>query len=317
MKIFRLSIFLLFTFFSFSLSAQDPELTQTFANPMYANPAFAGFQENFRAGIQYRDQWSAFQTSVFSADMGIPRINSGVGIMLMNDVEGNGNLITNSFYATYAHEFKIRTSSYIRVGLTGGFFQRTINWGSLRLGDQIDAQNGFIYAPTHITGVETIPLTPNFSLGGLFYNKYLYTGLAILNIFEPGQSFFSNPESVLPTRFSFQAGGFINCGSLIINPNIIAQKQATFSQALPGVNVTWEYFTLGTSVRLTKPNTDAVNFLFGIAKGKFKFCYSHDFTISKVSAEATGSNEFSLVFQLSRRHDTSEKPMVGFLRNAF
>ena len=76
-------------------------------------------------------------------------------------------------------------------------------------------------------------------------------------------------------------------------------------------------FTFGVSYRQTNPNPDAVNFLFGFAKGKLKICYSYDKTISEAQAAASGSHELTFIFQLNKPHDTSSKPMINHLRQAF
>jgi len=304
--------------------AQDPEFTQPLGTPVYFNPAFAGIQQNLRAGLQFRDQWpgvsGSFVTLAAGADMGFPKINSGVGLMFMNDVAGDGSLTTNTINAYYAYEIKLGANSYLRFGVNPSLFQRSINFSQLRFGDQVDPKLGFIYNTQEqlpSNGVFSGALTPDLGAGALFYSKNFYAGLAAFHIFQPAQSFFGNSASMLLRKYVAQAGYYISLGSFTLNPYVLAMNQGTFTQILPGISINKSFFTLGASFRQTDPNADAVNFLFGFAKGIFKVCYSYDQTVSDARAAATGSHELSLVIQLRKRHDTSAKPMIGHLRNSY
>ncbi len=121
MKILRLFSLLALCFISLASKAQDPEFTQIMGTPMYFNPAFAGFQQNLRAGLQFRDQWpsvsGSFVTIAASADMGLPKINSGVGLILMRDQAGDGQLATSTISGLYAYELKLGLGSYLRFGV--------------------------------------------------------------------------------------------------------------------------------------------------------------------------------------------------------
>ena len=82
-----------------TLILPDPIFTQTMTSPMYSNPAYAGFQENLRASFQIRAQLLAGTTNLTTdayVDIGLPKINSGVGLMLMSDQQDNSSLITNT-----------------------------------------------------------------------------------------------------------------------------------------------------------------------------------------------------------------------------
>ncbi|MEN9512181.1 MAG: hypothetical protein RLZZ370_2000, partial [Bacteroidota bacterium] len=89
-----------------SLKAQDPELSQFYAAPMYTNPAMAGsaFCQAGAAGrvaLNYRNQWPSlpgtFRSFAASWDQHIPDLGGGLGIMAFRDVAGTGLLTTTSF----------------------------------------------------------------------------------------------------------------------------------------------------------------------------------------------------------------------------
>jgi len=322
MKTNSFSLIITFVFFSFFAKAQDPEFTQIMATPSYFNPAFAGMQQNLRACLQFRDQWpgtsGSFITVAGSADMGLPKINSGVGLMLMHDQAGDADLSTNTVNAYYAYEIKLPGGCGLRFGLNPSLFQRSINLSQLRFGSQIDPKLGFInQTPNNLPSTSTTPLRFDLSGGTLFYSANFYGGLAVYHIFQPNESFFDDGVAVLPIKYTIQAGYFISLGGITINPYFLVMSQGTFTQVLPGVNVTYGMFTIGSSFRQTDPNADAVNFLLGFAKGIFKVCYSYDLTVSEAKAAAAGSHELSLVVQLNKPHDTSTEPMIGHLRKSY
>jgi len=316
-------IVIAFAFFTFSAKAQDPEFTQTMATPSYFNPAFAGIQQNLRAGLQFRDQWPGISGSVITAgagaDMGIGSTNSSVGLMLMHDQRGDNNLTANTVNAYYCYEIKLEERSYLRLGFNPSFSQQSVDLTNLRFSDQVDPKLGFIYQSEEnlSPGKYMTGIIPDLAIGALYYNSKFYGGLAIYNILQPRVTFFKKGGTPIDRRFTVQAGYFWSWGKFIINPYILEMSQGTYYQVLPGVNATRGMWTLGAAFRQTNPNGDAVNFLFGFAKGVIKVCYSYDLTISHPIPGAGGSHELSLVVQLNKRHDTSAKPMIEHLRKSF
>ena len=85
---------------SITASAQDPQFTQFYANPMYLNPAFAGSARCPRVAINYRNQWPALKktyiTTSASYDQHFDMLNGGVGLMVMNDKAGEGTIATTN-----------------------------------------------------------------------------------------------------------------------------------------------------------------------------------------------------------------------------
>jgi type IX secretion system PorP/SprF family membrane protein len=65
-----------------TLSAQDIQYSQFYANPIYLNPAFTGAAEASRFGVNYRNQWPGLHQSIHSTsasfDTHLPQINSNL-----------------------------------------------------------------------------------------------------------------------------------------------------------------------------------------------------------------------------------------------
>ena len=301
-----------------SLKAQDPVFSQTMATPMYFNPAFAGFQQNFRGGLQWRNQFADQTASLFaSADMGLPKINSGVGLMLSNYVLGDdvNTLHTETISALYAYEFKLGTAGYLRLGV-GWLF-------TLQMAGKVGIAGPGGYPPPD---QEPIAQSPNLASGVLFYTGCFYAGLALNNIIMPNMDNYSSNSGYLPTyrRFDFQAGGFIKLNKFSLNPNILYWRQGDYTQILPGINLSYSMFTVGASYRYAFEHVSSINYLIGFAWDKFKLCYSYDHSLSgaiypgySYYNPTAGSHELSLVIQFSKPHDTANKPMVDHFRSAF
>ena len=75
--------------FAPDITAQDPEFTQFYANPLYLNPAFAGTARCPRLVMNYRNQWPSlsgtFVTTSASYDQHVPTIQGGLGLIVLND----------------------------------------------------------------------------------------------------------------------------------------------------------------------------------------------------------------------------------------
>lgn len=298
------------------INAQDAgqEFTQQMGSPLYANPAFTGIQQNLRIGFQYRSQLpdlgGGTEIGAFSADLGLPKINSGVGI-IFSSYEDYGIASGYAINATFAHELKLSEHSWLRLGLSAGIVQDKNIFET----DSINPSTGFI-GTTQFT--EYTPVIPNFGLGAVYYSDRFYAGVAVNNILRPLEATKHDPDT-LDRRVVLQAGYFIDAGKFIINPYSFFVYQGQYNEVLPGVNVSWRKLTVGASYRNITGHSDAVNFLIGLNFGSVKVCYSYDSYIlySSIPMTPLFSHEFSIVLQLNKPSDTSNKPMINHLRQAF
>src|SRR4030095_1764256 len=105
---------LLFTSLVCVSLAQDPNFSQFFASPLTLNPALTGkFDGSFRLAGNYRNQWTSinnvFVTKTCCGDFHLLRNNLpeidrwGIGVLFMNDQNGNCALRTNQFSLSTAY----------------------------------------------------------------------------------------------------------------------------------------------------------------------------------------------------------------------
>ena len=93
------------------LKAQDPGFSQFYANHLYLNPAFAGAEKCPRIGLNYRNQWpklgSTYITYNASYDQHVDFLEGGIGILLMQDVQGDGAITTTGVNLMYSYTIPI------------------------------------------------------------------------------------------------------------------------------------------------------------------------------------------------------------------
>lgn len=290
--------------------AQDPEFTQFYANPLYLNPAFAGTARCPRVTTNFRDQWPAisgtFVTYSAGYDQHIDALQGGIGLLVMNDRQGQGTINSTQASLIYSYQLNVTRNFSMKAGFQGTFFQKSLDWSKLTFGDMIDERYGFIYQTDEIQPDKSSTMGVDFSAGVLGYSKRYYFGAAVHHLTQPQESLIPNGKSKLPRKYTGHVGALIPFkarkpeeGS--ISPNILFQQQQNFSQLNLGVYVTKGPIVGGIWYR----NADAFIVLLGIHTDVVKIGYSYDITTSKLTPSFTngtaGAHEVSFAVQFDCR----------------
>lgn len=307
-----------------ALKAQDPEFSQFYAAPLYLNPAFAGSARCPRIGLNYRNQWPAlsktFITYSAAYDQHIDDISGGLGLIVMNDKAGEGTINTTTISGMYAYQLNLSRDFSIRLGLQATWMQKRLDWDKLYFGDQIDPRYGFVYNTQEGRPDDLSKSYPDFAAGILAYSSKVYGGVAVHHITEPDEAFIVPGSSALPMKITAHLGAMLPVGDTkvyryaasrdegtYISPNVLYQQQASFNQLNIGVYVLksplvgglWYRANFGKEKFISSESFIA---LIGVQKGLFKFGYSYDVTISKLTTNATaGSHEVSFGVQFECR----------------
>lgn len=277
--------------------AQDPAFTQFYANPLYLNPAFAGTARCPRICLNYRNQWPAisgnFVTYSASYDQYFRGISGGLGVLLTNDRAGEGTINTSTASFIYAYQLNVNRDFALRFGIQATYIQRALNSAGLTFPDMIDPRYGFIYQTQ-----ENIPRFSrsalDFSAGFLGYGNNFFFGAAVHHLTRPDIGFIGT--SRLPMKITGHAGAVIKLTRSrfqtpsTISPNILYQRQQSFQQLNLGVYVTRGPIVGGLWYR----NRDSFILLVGFQQNIFRFGYSYDITVSRLTNATAGSHEFSL-----------------------
>ena len=291
--------------------AQDPHFSQFYANRLYLNPAMAGATKCPRVNMIYRLQYpalGAFRTIGASYDQFVSGISGGLGLLLTNDNAGAGTLGITEVHAIYSYHLTVSREVSLLVGFQAGYSQRTLDWSSLRFGDQIHNLYGFVKPTQEVQGADQIG-HPDLSTGFLLYTDVFYLGGAFHHLTQPNDPFLIS--SILPLKMTFHGGAQIPIGggrrlasgsTNMLNPGILYQYQGGFQQWNFLLSVTRGVLTGGLAFRFNEINADALVVLIGFQLSDgLAIGYSYDYTVSEFTNQEGGAHEFSLSCQFNCR----------------
>lgn len=228
-----------------SLSAQDPLFSQFFANKLYLNPAYAGFDPGTTVTLNYRDQWfglpggtapvpvvgTGFRTINATANLQVPcllnydDVNLGMAVSVFSDEAGTGPLRTSGFGFALSHEQPlIRDIGSIRwlrrldfrIGAHWSFMQKRLTDNNLIYSFQLDPVVGLLDGMNPFMADLRSNTYFNMNVGLLLRGSFgkvkmaenLFTiGYSMSNITEPNISLVDADDRVtLPKRHTFYIG---------------------------------------------------------------------------------------------------------------
>ena len=295
--------------------AQDPAFSQFYANPMYLNPAMAGSANCPRVSQNHRNQWpnlrGSFITNSISIDRNVESLNGGLGLQIVNDVQGEGVIKGTQVNAIYSHQLQVSRKVTVLTGIQASYHQKTLDKSKLFFGDQIDPNYGFIYETQENPDLiaDNVGYS-DISLGMMAFTKKYFFGLALHHITQPDDSYIA--ESFLPRRFTIHTGANIAVGRSrrmgivmdgpFITPNLMYLKQGGAEQLNLGLSLTNESLSGGLYYRSNFSNPDAILAVVGVETNGIRLGYSYDYTVSKLSGASGGSHEISVTIQLACRN---------------
>jgi len=201
-----------------SSKAQDIHYSQFYYSPLTFNPALTGAMDGtYRISGIYKNQWSSisspfvYSTPSFSADAKLfsGKLNNnylGVGLLLLNDRSGDGNLRNFTAMVSLAyHQTLDREGNYhLSIGLQGGIVQKSINFENLNFGDEFDGL-GFNNITAENFKYYQIAYS-DFATGAVLYgvpnnHSRFSIGAAAFHLTTPTESFFETSDNQLDMRF--------------------------------------------------------------------------------------------------------------------
>lgn len=309
--------------------AQDPQYSQYYAAPLYLNPAFTGSEMTGRIGANYRSQWPGLdaQFTTFSAyyDTYLEDYNSGIGVMVMSDVEGAAKLKSTTISALYSYELRLGERMFFRPGFQASYIRRDIGfYENLIFANQIDKIDPFgpTLPGTDLPGLGEPVNMLSVSFGGLFFTENFWLGASAHHVNQPNQSFLDG-VSRLPAKFSLHTGYRISLGTggyrsdfshtfkqRYLVPTFNFKKQGPFEQLDLGAYVYMEPLVFGLWYRGLpyKPveqqnNRDAIVLMVGMnLPSGLNIGYSFDYTVSQLGIQTGGAHEISISFLLADKN---------------
>lgn len=299
--------------------AQDSQFSQFYASSLYLAPSFAGSTDGDRIAANYRNQWPsltrAFQTYTLSYDHYFPHLNSGVGVLLYREQAGTSNLATTNIGLAYSYKFQFNSGWRVSPGLSFFYTQRSIAFGDLVFGDELENPD--------TEGTAEIPILQrksdiDASFSVLAFNKNYWVGFTWDRMLKPNRSL-TGDISQDPFKFSLYGGAKFTImdkynwsSGQSLSPAFLFKMQDQYSQLDLGLY--WYKMPLvigvwyrGIPVLKELTSNDALAFLVGFQIDQFQIGYSYDLTISKLVGFTGGSHEISVIFQFNQGVTDREK----------
>lgn len=323
--------YIVFSLCLFPGKAQNPQLTQFYAMPLYLNPAFTGQTYEHRFTADYRDQWPGvsrtYKTFVGSYDYNIASANSGIGFLLMNDNSGTPTINSTLAMLSYAYHFKINKFAEVRAGLQAGYGYKTIDMTKLVLNDQL-AYNTAASGDPYVINMNNHKGYVDMNAGALLNSTEYWLGVSATHITSPNTSFNEDFINKLPLDVSVHGGyRFIqqkkgNQLKEYFSPAFNYKHEAKFDQLDLGAYYFKAPLNLGLWYRGLPlkhyapgyPNTEAISFLIGtdIPKYDARIGFSYDVTLSRLSiTKSLGAFEIAIIYEYAKRSRKTRKVLIS------
>jgi type IX secretion system PorP/SprF family membrane protein len=299
----------------FSLHAQDPFLSQYYSNTVYLNPAFAGSSGMTRFTLGYRNQFpslgSVYVIYHAAFDMPVELVHGGVGLNIMNDVQGGGQLNNLRIDGMYSHIIMINQKIEVIGGLQASYVIRSLKTDDLTFPDGMNYVSGmYVYTGPGEPISDQTSGYPDFAAGALCFSRNWYAGIAVHHLTAPNMSFSKNYKEPLPRKFTFHGGINIPVFEkrfgrefLQVNPNLVYIQQGSQRQVNLGAEVIRKGFFAGVWGRFNMSfGISSITAVAGYQNRQMRFGYSFDFNMSQpwVTDPGTGAHEIGFTYRFEK-----------------
>jgi len=299
--------------------AQDLHFSQFMNNPLLTNPANTGFNPDYdyRVGGSFRSQWwglpAPYRTFSAWGDMQINRESItngwiGLGGVLLNDVAGNGGLISTKAYLSIAYHQELGEAHLLSGGFNVGWASKRIDlanfkwenqWNGKFFDSNIPSGEAFAYSQIGYLDVQAGLNYAWFPNESFYFNM----GVSAMHLNTPRESFFSEAisDNRVPVRYTAFANASFKAGEQwIVNPNVYYTNQAGSSELVGGLMAQYNLsgggetqVMAGAYLRLK----DAAIATVGMEWNSTRLMFSYDATTSSVRSfnRGNGAIEVSLV----------------------
>ena len=183
-----------FLFFSFKIFSQDPVFTQFYNVPEYINPSFTGASGGTNISVLNRTQWFGLNyglnSQFFSIDGFSEKMNSGLGLSIMNHQESTTRYNFTQMNFNYSYQVKLNRDWGFYPSISAGFGVKDYAFDNLLLEDQILIYQGIINVNSNDPFLTNDSVSFfDMSAGFLVFNDRLWFGANLKHLTNPNISF--------------------------------------------------------------------------------------------------------------------------------
>lgn len=304
--------------------AQDPQFSQFYATPLYQNPSYCGTTDGSRLTLNFRDQWpgipGAFISYAAGLDHYIPTLNSGLGLLYLDDRAGSGHLRSTSVGFQYSFHFKVTRRIQVRPGMHFYSSSRNIDFQRLVFNDQLSL-SGTNPASIEVPPMKKVRYT-DVATSLLVYTQNYFAGFVIDHMMKPNQSL-KDGISEIPVKYTLHGGykHYLNGHTSRYNEESVFaafqyRSQGKYDQMEIGAYYTRQPLILGfwyrglpfvKAYKRGYANNDALIVNVGYQLKDVKLGYSFDITVSRLIANTWGSHEVSLIYEFNQNQKLKTK----------
>jgi len=294
---------------------QDPQYSQYMFTQMAYNPGYAGINDMVSLTGDSRLQWTGFtgrpQTNTFTADAAVKPfgIESGIGVLILNDNIGNGVQANIGLSAVYSYKMSLGAGK-LGLGVKLGFVNSAFDGSKLQAAQTESFASG--QANKFDNGI------------GVFYkDDKIYFGMSVNHLVSNNWTYNSKGSS----------GSDGNAVTIIMVPNYYVTSGYTYQlpsnplyEIVPSFIVEYggvPQLSLNTNVVYNKKvwggisyRANALTAMIGFElQNGLRIGYSYDYELSQIQSYSGGSHEIMINynFKLNREIIPQKYKSVRFL----
>ena len=308
------------------LRAQDFHFSQFMQNMLYVNPAYAALPASGELGLVYRNQWpgipATFITYGASAVLPVTGIRSGIGVNVMNDIQGSGVITRTAATFQYAYLLDVGRSWQVSGGISGSYVFKRFDGNELLFRSDILNDLGYSY-PT-VTYDSYNRNYPDFSAGIIARNKEnLSFGFSVSHLTRPAESLSTQVSERLPMRYTAFVSGHFAGDPRSGGSDIALEPALYFSQQQQNQEMIWgtqvllgQNFMVGGWMRHKLPfRAESFIAMAGISWGHYNITYSYDVNLKKMRFLSTkmAAHEVTFLYRFEYNERKSKAVCPAYL----
>ncbi len=300
------------------LVGQDYHFSGFMQNMVYVNPGYTAMPASAEAGLTYRNQWPGIPATfvTYGACLVVPvkPLNSGIGVTILNDVQGSGVISRASASLTYGYLIELDQNWQIGAGLSAAWVMKQFNADELVF--RSDLLNDLGYSYGNVTFDNYSRNYPDFSIGVIARRTDLFSfGISASHLTRPRDTESDLIDSRLPLKYTAFASMILNSGNrysdFTVEPAIFYSMQDDNHEIIWGsmFNLSSK-FLLGSWLRHnTNFNFDALILTAGISWEKYNISYNYDVNLKKISPLSTkmAAHEVTFLYRFEYKDEHKVK----------